>query len=99
MCSRLTARNLLFLLTATPWASAAALPRGSSERVANEELHGLQVNPRQTLAQDPAQVNMIRGRRKASVFHVGDVAAPWALIATCRRLSPSIGMVRKTPSD
>ncbi len=31
---RLTARNLPSLLTATPWASAAALPRGSSERVA-----------------------------------------------------------------
>ena len=97
---QLTATYFWSRLTATPWASLAALPCVSSESVAYDD-RAVERNPRQPLAEHPAQVDVVLGRREPPIAHVGDVARSCRpeLMATWRRLSPSIGMVFGRPSS
>ena len=80
---------------------AMGVGRGLAARVEREggerRLGGVEINPRQTLAQNPAQVNIIRGRRKASVFHVGDVAA--LAVGTDRDLPQVVAFDRDGAED
>jgi hypothetical protein len=67
---------------------AAGVEREGGER----GLGGVQIDAGQALAQNPAQVNIIGGRRKPPVFHVGDVAA--LAVATDRDLPQVVAFNR-----